>query len=571
MKETPPPMLERIVRFPAVQRLLSEIGVDPRQFQLFLGLLRTLSERQEFMGNLGVNRFAIAYVALLYLFFFGLPMGLLVLARFATPVYLLVNLTVTTLLLLLLIVSEAANTLFNPTEASVLAHQPVHAFTYVAAKIVHLLLIVLYLVPALAGPAALCGVFLKDARWFYPLTHFAAVLLAGLFTAFFICALYGWLFRVFPAARLKNVSLWLQLLAFAAMPAIGGIVGAFIVSLRSMEFDINRWAWLPLSWFVEMGLLGTRVAARQLGWLGPLSIVLTAVVIWLGLRGFSKEYLQQVPAMLREHSGHARRSARASRIAPLIRFLTGSPEGVAAFGFTGKLMRRDWHFRRNALPGVLPAALWIVGGIVSMLAKPGLAISPLLSHKFSPAHLFPHALGYMLLLPCAMIAFTDWHQGSWIFLTAPLSRLRAFALGVCAALWLPGVVLPHLCLLPLTAWFWGWKAAILFSFFSAVVASFYLALEVLLISGLPFGNPYKASRSAIGIPVMIIGGMTAGILVGLQWLAFQIWWVAIAAGLLLALATWLAARLTLRQLEGEIRLNLQTLRMGPTQMFKGVE
>jgi uncharacterized protein YneF (UPF0154 family) len=70
---------------------------------------------------------------------------------------------------------------------------------------------------------------------------------------------------------------------------------------------------------------------------------------------------------------------------------------------------------------------------------------------------------------------------------------------------------------------------------------------------------------------MIIGGMTAGILVGLQWLVFQIWWVAIAAGLLLALTTWFAARLTLRQLENEIRLNLHTLRMGPTQMFKGVE
>jgi len=568
MKEPPLPMLERIARLRVLQRLLSAVGVEPRQFQLFLRLLRTLSERQEFMGNLGVNRFAIAYLALFYLIFIGLPMGLMVLARFATPVYLLVNLTVTTIFVLLLTVMEAPNTLFNPTEASVLAHQPVHAFTYVAAKITHLLLVVLYLVPALAGPAALCGIFLKDARWFYPVTHFAAALLAGLFTAFLVCALCGWLFRVFPPSRLKNVSLWLQVLAFAAMPALGGIIGGLVASLHRAQFDVSRWAWLPLSWFVEFGLLGTRVGARQLGWLGTLSIVLTAGVIWFGLRGFSKEYLQQMPGMIREHSGRVRRSAMAGRIAPLVRFLTGSPVGIAAFSFTSKLMRRDWQFRRNIFIGVLPAALWIIGPLV---AKPGEVVSPLLPHKFSLALVFPHALGFMMLLPCTMLAFTDWHQGSWIFLTAPLDRLRAFARGVLAALWLPGVALPQLVILPLTVRLWGWRAAILFSSFTTVVATFYLALEILLISGLPFANPYKATRSALGLPVMMLGGMIAGLLVGLQWLVFQIWWVAIAAGLLLSLATWFTARLTLRQLENEIRLNLQTLRMGPTKMFKGVE
>jgi hypothetical protein len=567
MMEAPRPMLERIAGFPVVQRLLSAVGIEPQQFRLFLRLLRTLSERQEFMGNLGVNRFAIAYLALFYLIFIGLPMGLMVLARFATPVYLLINLTVTTIFVLLLIVMEAPNTLFNPTEASALAHQPVHAFSYVAAKITHLLLIVLYLVPALAGPAALCGIFLKDARWFYPVTHFAAALFAGLFTAFLVCALCGWLFRVFPPSRLKNVSLWLQLLGFAAMPALGGIIGGLVASLHRAQFDVSRWAWFPLSWFVEVGLLGTRVGARQLGWLGLLSMVLTAVVIWLGLRGFSKEYLQRVPAMLREHVGRVRRSARAGRIAPLVRFLTGSPEGVAAFGFTSKLMRRDWQFRRSAVPMALPA----LGMFVSMMFDARFRVSPFVPHKFSPAHVFPQVLGFMLLMPCAMISYSDWHQGSWIFLTAPLTRLRAFARGIYAALWLPGVALPHICFLPVAAWFWGWKSATLFSLFSVVVVSFYLALELLLISGLPFASPFKASRSALEVPVMILGLVIAGFFVGLQWLVFQIWWVALAAGLLLVLTTWFTARLTLRQLEDEICLNLQTLRMGPTKMFKGVE
>jgi hypothetical protein len=567
MNETPP-LLERFARFRVVQRLLAAVGVNPRQFHLFLNLLRTLSERQEYMGNLGVNRFAIAYMALFYFIFIGLPMCLLVLTGVTAPVYLLANLSVTTLLLLIVIVGEAANTLFNPIEASVLAHQPVHNFTYVSAKIAHLLLIVLYVVPALAGPAAVCGMFLKDARWFFPLTHIAAALLAGLFTAFLVCALNGWLFRIFPAGRLKSLSLWLQLLAFSAMPFIGGIAGGFLVAVHQMQFDVSRWAWLPLSWFVALGLLGTRTGVQQVGWQGPLSVGLTMVVIWLGLRGFSKEYLQQAPALIREHSGRARGGTRPRLITPLIRFLTGAPEGVAAFSFTSLLMRRDWQFRRSTFICVIVAAGWLVMPVVT---KPADFVSPLLSHRFSPAYMFPPALGFMLLMACVMITFTDWHQGSWIFLAAPLGRLRAFARGVYAALWFPGIALPLVFILPLLARNWGWKAAVLFSFFSAAVASFYLALEMLLISGLPFANPPKASRSATGLPVMLIGGMTAGIFAGLQWLVFQIWWVAIAAGLLLSLATWFVARITLRRLEGEMLLNLQTLRMGPTKMFQEME
>ncbi len=567
MTETPP-MLERFVRLRIIQRLLSAIGIEPRQFLIFLRLLRTLSERQEFMGNLGVNRFAIAYLALFYMIFFGLPMGLLALAGIAAPVYLLVNISVTTLVLLLLIMGEAANTLFNPIEASILTHLPVHAFTYVASKIAHLLLIVLYVVPALAGPAALCGLLLHDARAAYPLTHLTAALLAGLFVAFMMCAVYGLLFRLLPAASLKSVSLWLQVLVFAAMPAIGGAMGVLLASLRRFEFDVTHWAWLPLSWFVAMGLLGTRVIVQQVTWLVPLSIGLTAVMIWLGLRGFSKEYLQQAPAMIRERTGRGRWGGAApSRIAPLIRFVTGAPEGVAAFGFTSRLIRRDWQFRRSTFQVVLGAALWM---LLPLFAKRDLG-SPLGSHQFSPAYVLPVAFGLMLLMACAMIAFTDWHQGSWIFLTAPLGRLGPFSRGIYAALWFPGVAVPQAITLLLTAWIWGWTAAALFTFFNLAAVSFYLALEMLLITGLPFANAPKASRSAFGVPVMIVGGMIAGALAGLQWLVFQIWWVTLGTGFLLALAAWLVAHQTLRQVEDEIRLNLQALRMGPTKMFKEMD
>ena len=94
---------------------------------------------------------------------------------------------------------------------------------------------------------------------------------------------------------------------------------------------------------------------------------------------------------------------------------------------------------------------------------------------------------------------------------------------------------------------------------------------MLLVAGLPFANPFKASRAALSLPVMLLGGMAAGILVALQWLVFQVRWLAVAAALIMSLATWVIARGTLGHLEVEIRQNLRTLRMGTTQMFQEID
>jgi len=240
---------------------------------------------------------------------------------------------------------------------------------------------------------------------------------------------------------------------------------------------------------------------------------------------------------------------------------------VAAFSFASKLMMRDWQFRRTAFPMVLYMAMFFA----SFLTKAEALVSPLVSGRFSVAHLFPHFLGLLLATPCAVISFAEFHQGSWIFVTAPLDSLRAFTRGVYLSLWFPGALLPHLLILPILIWFWGWLAAALFACFSMIVVSFYLALELLLIPGLPFSSPYKASRSMIGVPVMLLGIVIAAVLVAVQWLVFQIWWVAMVAGSLFGLGTWWTARLTLRRLAGEIRQNLRLLQIGPTQLFKELD
>ncbi len=566
MRNEEAPLIERLARSGPAQHLLARIGLDPAQFVLFLTLLRTLGERQEFMGNLGINRLELGVITGFYAVFVGTPVGLVVFLKLSAPLFLLCSLSVTLALTLLIVVGEAANTLFNPTEAAVLAHRPVHSLTYAAAKIAHLLIVVLYLVPALTIPPAIFGLALLDARWFWPITHLAAGLLAGFFAAFLVCALYGWLYRFVPSRRLKSLSLWIQILPYAAMPALGGLVGGLIESLRGANFDMSRWSWVPLVWFVAVGLLGSRSTSEGVGWEGLLALGFTSLAIWMGLRSFSGRYFSEVVGVT-SGSGRASHSKSRMLLKAAIRRLTGAPAGLGAFSFTLRIMGRDWQFRRTALP----VLAYFVVALIPVFIKGKFPISPGTPHEFSPAIVWPHLLGLLLLNPCTMIAFSDQHQGSSLFLNAPLTILRPFVRGIYLALWIPAVGITHICILPPLVFYWGWRDAVLFTGFSLVIVSGYLAVEMLLVAGIPFANPYKAAKGAFSFPMLIVGGIGAAILGVLQWLVFQIWWLGAIAGLALTVVVWFTAGATMSHAEEEIRRNLRALQVGPTQMFKEIE
>ena len=65
--------------------------------------------------------------------------------RTSLPAYYAFFLIFTAFLLLTVLLMETGNSLVNPEEGLVLAHQPVNGATYTAAKLTHLARIVLYL------------------------------------------------------------------------------------------------------------------------------------------------------------------------------------------------------------------------------------------------------------------------------------------------------------------------------------------------------------------------------------------------------------------------------------------
>ena len=521
--------VEQRLRGPRVSRLLERFGIEPRRYWLLMDLFSAISERGEMMDQLGRSGVALEFVAWIYFGFTALLSLLLVAGQPPLATYFLSLQGLSVFLLLTVLLSEAGNSLVNPVEGLVLAHQPINGATYTAAKLSHLLRIILYLVPGLNAGPALAGLALAGARWWYPFVHLAAALIAGLVAGLLCCALFGWLIRLLPERRVKAAGQLAGAIPFTCM--------IWLEQIRQFLAHLHPGRWLPpqapLRWGLALCAAGAAVAA-----------------VALGIRSLSADYLLRVSGMVRG-SGAAGSKVRQSRLGAIAARWFGGPPARGGFAFVSRMMLRDWQFRRQLVPMLVPLAAGVGG-----LLWEGWRIDPF-TRRFTAMHVLPHMAGMLLFLVCNLLAYSSDYQGAWIFQLAPSPAIDRFAGGVFALLWMEGIVVPDLLLLPLLAWRWGIGHAVLFTAYSMAAASVYLGLELRLIEGAPFSKPVDPSRGAAMLPVAMAGGVAVAIAVGLQYfLLFRSEALVAAAAAACGALAFLAARRSIRAFGMAIRHNL---------------
>lgn len=514
----------------ALAPLLRLCGIDPVRYGLLLGLFARISERREMLGQLGRDGFTLKAAALLYAVLTALLGVLMVIIQPPLATYAGAFLALSGFLLFTILLTETSNSLVNPTEALVLAHQPIDGATYTAAKLTHLLRVVLYLAPGLSIVPAFLALLLPDCPFYYPLLHLAGALAVGLFIALACCSLFGWLLRLAPPARVKSLGQTVE-----AVP---------LLLLACLQFTIR-----PLLRLVRGFSLPQDPAWRT-------ALIAAAIVLALaagisGIRALSADYLVRVSAMVQ--GGDTARRRRRSWLGACAARLDRRPSARAGFHYVSAMMARDWQFRRQLIP-VLPMV------VIPFVQLRHISYSSVFDPAFTPLHLVPHALGALLFFVCTVLAYGSDHKGTWIFQLAPAGSVPGFARGLHAALWLRVIVVPLLALFAVTAWTWGPADAALFAAYSGALASCYLAVELRLVEGLPFSRQPETSRSPFLFPVMLGGGLVMGAVVAVQYFAlFRSRVVTAAATLALAGAAWLLTRSALRTLAESLRFHLSTL------------
>ena len=192
-----------ILRGPAASRALGAFGIHARRYWLLMDLFRHLSENRDMFSQLGRDDTSLKVVTFLYFGMASLASVVAVLTRASLHTYFYTALGYSTFVVLSILLPETSNSLVNPVEGLVLAHQPINGATYTAAKLSHLLRIVVYLEGGLNAVPALAGSLLPNAPSYYPLVHLGSALALGLLSALACCAVFGWLIRFLPARRLK--------------------------------------------------------------------------------------------------------------------------------------------------------------------------------------------------------------------------------------------------------------------------------------------------------------------------------------------------------------------------------
>lgn len=521
--------LRRFIRGPQISRLLAAFNIEPRRYWLLMDLFANLSERGEMLDQLGRDGVALKTVSWLYFAMSALMSLLLLIANPPLVLYISNFLILTSIFLLSVLISETSNSLVNPEEGFVLAHQPINGASYTAAKLTHLARVIFFLVPGLNAIPAFAGLTLKDARWWYPIVHLAAAFALGFLAALLCCALFGWLIRLVPPQRLKAVAQLVTTLPLLSMIWLGPI-REFLGRAR-----ITKWA--PSEPIAQWGLIAAFT-------------VVAVVIVALGIRALSADFLIRVSSMTRGGSAAGAR-VRGGRMGAVVARFFGGQAARAGFQFVSRLMLRDWHFRRQVMPMMLVSLV----GLAPVFAG-GWRVDPL-SGEFTPIHFVPHVFAFVLFYICSFLPYGSDHKAAWVFLLAPSGAIRNFATGLYALFLIHFVLIPHSLLFAFFIWRWGLPHACLFVAYSTAVVLFYLALELRLIDALPFSKPVDAARGALLLPVMLLGGFAMAIAVGLQYfLVFQSPTAVIFAAALIAVAAYFVTRSSLTALEGAMRFNL---------------
>ena len=524
--------ITRLLRGPRASRLLQAVGIDPKRYWLLMDLFDLLSERGEMLDQLGRNGVALKAAAWIYFAMSSLISLVSVATRADLAAHFSLFLVFTGFIMLSILLPETSNSLLNPVEGLVLAHQPINGATYTAAKLTHLAWIVLYLVLGLNAVPALAGLLLNGSSWSYPFVHLLAATAVGSVVALSCCALFGWLMRIVPVRRLKAAGQLAAMLPFLC------IIWMSNVQRILAHSHLRRW-------------LSAQAVA---GWvLGAAIGVIAAAIVVLGIRSLSADYLIRVSSMVRGGPSAGAKTRRSPMGGIAARFF-GGQASRAGFAFVSRMMLRDWEFRRQMLPLMILPFM----GLASMYAT-GFRIDPF-SGRFTLMHILPHIFGTVLFFICIFLPYGSDYKGAWIFLLVPARAFAGFARGVYALLWVEVIVIPHVVLLISLAWFWGIWHAGLFVAYSLAAASVYLALELRLIDGPPFCKQADPARGAILLPMMIGGGIVMAIAVGVQYfLVFRSPALVLLTTAVAGVAAWFLTRSSLGAFEVSIRYHLGLL------------
>ena len=436
-------LVQRFTR--ALGRLLSHVGVDAEQYHTLLQASLTMDFRSSgpfSRGGASQTKNALKMAVALNLLFSSI-LAIIISMTAPSFYYSLITLGYCMTMLGMLILMEFALVVISPDDFPILAHRPISSRTFMAVRFSNLLFYVLVLGLSLNLGPAILGIFCDDSLWYFPLVYLGVSVVANLFVAAAVVAIYGLLMRWLNYERLKDVLAYCQIVfSFIFFLGYQLIPRLFLRSSGShVEIVSHTWGYLfPPTWFADMIEIGQHHWSLPTFISAGFGLVVMLLILPGIFRAISLDYSERLGRMITA-------SSKTVSSAP-VRAPRRGARGCCHFMFA---IPRNWHSFRlfvrcsagtansrcncSRSSGRCSRCCWWWDSTAIIGRK----------SRGCPLALRPWRLRCCTAALVALIPYSDEYAGSWIFQIAPLQKqdliLRAVKKAAAIYIFVPMLVL----------------------------------------------------------------------------------------------------------------------------------
>lgn len=402
------------------------------------------------------------------------------------------------------LITEVSNLLLDSTDNTIILPAPINGQTLLAARLLHILIIILRsgLPMMLPGWVAISFIDGWKATLLFP----PICVLAILFTVFMVCSFYLLVLRFVSVQRFKNIiagiQIFFSIFVFAASQFLPRLLTRNMLEQVSLE---SKWwsVYFPAQWFGALYTLVVQGSRSQLVIIGAaLAVFFPIIAFFVLIKYLAPAFNRKLGALgggdtaapltqkqkVQYKTGH-------SLVNTLSGTLTRSYTEQAAFRLAWNISSRSREFKMKVYPSLgyllVYVALFFIGGNGRKLSLEGFRQMDDAAFYLIMALIYISSFSINTII--TQLQMSEKHKAAWVFFTAPLTQPGQVISGAYKAMvtkfLLPIFVIVSIVTLVLTEG----KAAphLLVGFANVLMTSTLFAY--LFLRKFPFSSPIQAN------------------------------------------------------------------------------
>lgn len=410
-------------------------------------------------------------------------------------------------LVMMSLVVDFTNVLFDTADLSMIAPRPVADRTVLAARLIHIGIYLALLAGSITLGPVLIGAFVFNPLVYVPIMLFAstmsAVLAVGLVVALYVTVLR----RVNPE-RFQNFVIYTQI----AM-TIGIFGGMQVLPPLLARHDVRQWLQSHREIFLAYppayhgGLAGVaHGSTRTLNLvLAGLAVAIPLSALWLSVRVLSSGYLEGLANMRSTGAKPTRRRGKRPASNRLARWVCRSPIERAGFEMTRAICHGERMFKMQTY---------------SMLVFPVMFLAIPLVSRVNLGYRYSVGMAIMMVLVSAptlfmQLRYSEHWEAHWIFRAMPIDRIGDFLAGMVKQIYFTLLVPYWIVLIALSGLIFGPGTILSAALASAICSVVVLGLALKLANIMPFAKKFQVAdasgRTGVFFVIFLLCGVAAAV------------------------------------------------------------